>query len=331
MLAVARVTLKQHRFELGAAAIAAIAAGIWALLVELHLRMIGAPPGCLEAWIASGPKEGGECGSSLQAWSGILDTWVIGAMAYLPFAIGLLGSVPIVARELESRTAQTAWSLNPSRRRWLLRQLVPVLVLLGAGLTFAAVATSVLEADRVIVGYSPVDDLGRYGPLIVARAFGAFGLGLLVGALLGRTLPAFVLGVALAVALTFVVSSAREAWQNRLEPVVVAEMSAAGGTTLDPNAVITDVAYRTPDGKQISLADALAAAHAAGAPEPAPGDVQDNPALVWLEQHGYVELALGVTREMALGWAPYDALCFVLVGFASLAGTTLVVNQKRPT
>jgi hypothetical protein len=331
MLNAARVTLKLHRFEVGAAALAAVAAGIWALLVEVHVRTLGAPAGCLESWIASGPNDGGECGSALREWSEILDAGVIGALAYLPFGVGLLGGIPIVARELESRTAQTAWSLNPSRLRWLVRQLVPIVVLLGSCLSFAAVTTSVLEADRAVVGYSPVQDLGQYGPLIVPRAFGAFGLGLLVGTLLGRTLPALILGVAVIIALTFGVSQARETWLQAVQPVVISETSATGGSTKVPNAVVTAVAYRAPDGKVLRLSEALAVAHAAGAPTPALGDVQDLPALGWLERHGYAELALGVTNEMALGWAPFDALCYGIVGLASLAGAVLIMNQKRPS
>jgi len=34
---------------------------------------------------------------------------------------------------------------------------------------------------------------------------------------------------------------------------------------------------------------------------------------------------------MALGWAPYDALPFDLVGMASFAGAIVLVNQPRPT
>lgn len=44
--------------------------------------------------------------------------------------------VPIVARELEARTAQTAWSLSGSRLRWLLRQMAPILILLGVTVSF---------------------------------------------------------------------------------------------------------------------------------------------------------------------------------------------------
>jgi hypothetical protein len=53
--------------------------------------------------------------------------------------------------------------------------------------------------------------------------------------------------------------------------------------------------------------------------------------LEWLANHGYALLVLGVTDELALGWAPYDALLFGLVGMASLAGTIVLVNRRRPT
>jgi hypothetical protein len=331
MLEAARVTLKLHRFEVGAAAIVTIAAGVWALVVELQVRMLGVPTACVDAWLASVTDEQTDCLSSLQAWSGIVETPLNDAMGFIPLAAGLLGSIPIVARELESGTAQIAWSLNPSRRRWLLRQLAPVMGLLGACLAFAAVASAMLEADRVIAGYSAFEDLGRYGPLIMARALGAFGIGLLVGALLGRTLPAAVLAVAVTVALAFAVSIAREEWLSRLEPVVVSELSAEGATIVVPHAVITAIGFRAPDGRQISLVDARAIAHAGGASQPGPDDEQDLPAAAWLEQHGYAELGLGVTREMALGWAPIDALLFSIAGAGGLATTILVVDRKRPT
>jgi hypothetical protein len=37
-----------------------------------------------------------------------------------------------------------------------------------------------------------------------------------------------------------------------------------------------------------------------------------------------------VTEEMALGWVPFDGLTFGVVGVASLAGTVVVVNRRRP-
>lgn len=39
---------------------------------------------------------------------------------------------------------------------------------------------------------------------------------------------------------------------------------------------------------------------------------------------------MGVSDEMALGWAPYDGAIFGIVGVLSLAGAVVLVNRRRP-
>lgn len=251
-------------------------------------------------------------------------------MGMLPFAVGLLGGVPIVSREIEARTTQTAWSLSGSRLRWLIRQAAPVLIVLGIAVTFAAMAASVLEVNRDAWGHWGYYDLGMHGPLVVVRAFGAFGVGLLVGALLGRTLPAFVFGVVVSLAIIFGVGVARDAWVARLHPVVVGGTSAATGEVVtDPGALITGWASETPSGQQISNDGAMSLVP----PEVAAQDDPEQPvsSTGWLQDHGYKFVALGVTEEMAMGWAPYDALLFGIVGLASFGGAIVLVNRRRPT
>jgi hypothetical protein len=339
MLAAARVTLKLHRFEVGAGALAALAIGVSALIVEYRLRALNVPVECIDNWLAraDGPDGAGPCVGPMHAWGEILGVeggLIFGVMKYLPFAIGLLAGVPIVARELEARTAQTAWSLSGSRWRWLMRQLAPVLILLGVTVTFAALAASVLEANNVAWGglFYAYFDLGMHGPLVVARAFGAFGIGLLIGALLGRTLPAFVLGAALSLALVVAVGTARDTWLARLDPVVIGASTPPGGDVVfDHQAMVVQSGWgwRAPDGTQLTFEEGLARV---------PREIFDHDDRVqyinssaWLFEHGYASLALGVTAEQALGWAPYDALIFGLVGTASIAGTIVVVNRRRPS
>jgi hypothetical protein len=60
----------------------------------------------------------------------------------LPSVLGLLGGVPIVWRELETRTAQTAWSLSPSRLRQLAHQISSIGLVLGVVMVFAAVVAT---------------------------------------------------------------------------------------------------------------------------------------------------------------------------------------------
>ena len=336
MRVAARVTLKQHRFEVGAAVFASLVIAVFALILEYRLRALDVPPGCVDNWLGrvDGLDGAGFCLGPMRAWGEVLEVdggLIFGVMKYLPFGLGLLVGVPIVASELEARTAQTAWSLDGSRQRWLLRQIWPVLVLLGATLSFTAVATSVLAANNVAWGGLAYFDIGLHGPLIVARAFGAFGVGLLVGALLGRTLPAFVLGACLMVALFVFVGRAQDAWLAGLEPTVIGTSSAEGDVEIDrPTRVVqSGWGWRAPDGTQLSFQEGLAVVPA----EIADGDdpVQYPNSTQWLLDHGYASLALGVTDERALGWAPYDALAFSLIGAASLVGAAVVVSRRRPT
>jgi hypothetical protein len=152
MLSAAWVTLKQHRFELGAAVIAAITAGVIGILILIRLEALGVTQNCLETVQASQDGSGvpADCLAAVGRGQGILgDTFLTGQgsisvsiMGALPFLLGLLGGVPIVSREIEARTAQTAWSLNPSRSRWLRRQVAPVLLLLAGPMLFAAIVAT---------------------------------------------------------------------------------------------------------------------------------------------------------------------------------------------
>jgi hypothetical protein len=341
MLAAARVTLKQHRFEILAAMLAAIAVGMWALFVQSRLDALNVPPSCIDNWLyrVDGPDGAGECAGRMRAWGEILTAdgaiftgegiLHVSVMGMLPFATGLLGGIPIVARELEARTAQTAWSLNGSRLRWLLQQVAPVAILLGLAVIFSAIAASALAADRAAWGEPSFLDIGLHGPLLVVRAFAAFGVGLLVGALLGRTLPAFVLGVALSFAMLIFVGLARDAWLAGLEPIGIGEISpATGELVIAPRTVRTGWGWRTPDGNIISNEEALALVPPETSQQDDPG--QQTHSAEWLAERGYTGPVLGVTEEMALGWAPYDGLLFGLVGVVGFAGAIALVNQRRP-
>jgi hypothetical protein len=142
------------------------------------------------------------------------------------FGVGLIVGIPLVARDIENGTAHLAWTLGRSRTRWLLGRIafgVLVVVVLLAGL---AVMTDVLGAAM-----QPNDDLsrsfhfeGNRGVIIVARGILALGIGVLVGAVIGRQLPALLLGLIvtglLYAAVTFTVgrwneTEAIETWYDR--------------------------------------------------------------------------------------------------------------------
>ena len=119
MLASARVLVKPYRFEVGIAAIAAVIAGLAALIVTYRLTSIPMPSGCFDAWLqAPGASFAPACEHAIALWQSIDSNEadvVFAILAFIPFIVGLIGGVPIVSRELEMGTAQTAWFLWPSR------------------------------------------------------------------------------------------------------------------------------------------------------------------------------------------------------------------------
>ena len=343
MLRAARVTLKQHSFEVSVAALAAVAAAVLGLSIAIRIDGLHVSQACLDQVRASqdGSGIGEGCLALVQAGSGILGesyldgegTVPLSVMGALPFLLGLLGGVPIVARELEARTAQTAWSLNGSRIRWLARQVAPIAVVLGAAMILAALVAIAVADLWVRWGHGGAASLiGLHGPLAVVRAFGAFGVGLAVGALLGRTLPAFLFGVAITLAITFALGEARATWLANMPPGIIAEKSPVTGEWNGiPGSVATSWGWLTPEGVLLSKEDARQLATDAGVPPAQPSDIQDVGAGTWLAERGYSEVPLGVNDAMALGWAPYDGLTFGVVGVLGIGGAIVLVNRRRPT
>lgn len=92
--------------------------------------------------------------------------------------------------------------------------------------------------------------------------------------------------------------------------------------------VQTGWGWRSPDGIQLSFAEGLARVPREIFEHDDPLQYPDSSA--WLDSHGYASLALGVTDEIARGWARYDALAFSLVGIASIGAAIVVVNRRRP-
>ncbi len=118
----------------------------------------------------------------------------------LPVLVGMFVGAPLLAREYERRTYLLAWTQSVSRTRWLAARLGMALAVVG--LATAAMATL---SDRFWDDYvAPVGILNNYrfnvvsyastGVMPVVYSLYALALGVVVGLLLRRTLPA--IGVA---------------------------------------------------------------------------------------------------------------------------------------
>jgi hypothetical protein len=322
MLGAARVTLRQYRAEAGIAAIVALVGGVAALIVAYRLASIVFPPGCFEAYVQGpGAEFAPDCEAATTLWRSI-DANEVGpvfaALVFAPFVVGLIGGIPIVARELETGTAQTAWFLCASRTRWLARTLLPVLALLGTAMAFAAVAGSVLGATPP--GSDVLHSTGQ-GPLVLVRAFAAFGIGLLLGSIIGRSLPAFLIAVVCCVGLGWAAESARFDWLFA-HRIVIGEFDYMGDYGFG-------YSCRSPDGQLIPWDDRLYQYVPPEAMEYT--EDPDSGPEAWLAAHGWVMLQMGVTREIVAGWVPIEVSAMSLIGLAGIGGTAVAVNRRRPS
>ncbi len=129
--------------------------------------------------------------------------------AVVAFGMGLVVGVPLVAREIEHGSAGLAWTLSPSRMRWLLPRMAAAATVVIALLAVLSVASDVL-ASAILPDLNLGADFtwyGQRGGLLVMRGLLALGIGLALGAMLGRQLLALLLAI-LATVAVFVASHA---------------------------------------------------------------------------------------------------------------------------
>lgn len=316
ILTSARIVLKHHRFEVGAAVILGLLAAGAALVISYRLNAIGVPAGCFEQWLAGGGAEGaGACAGPVQAFAQINEDEagkLLAFMAVLPFIVGLLAGVSIVGRELEARTAQSAWALTPSRHRWLARQVGPILLVMTVAVALAAGAASVLETTREPWYHSTFGDLMLHGWPVIGRALAAFSVGLLVGATVGRSLPALIVAAVVCVGLVMLGGALHEAWYQANSEVV------GDTTSVGDNSYFASV-WLGPDGH----VDREGLAYLQ-----VPSGIEDSNQ--WLLDHGWKMVQFGVPASKAGQLAALDALGFAGVALVVGLATVPVVDRRRP-
>ena len=194
-----RLTLRLHRFELFAFGVAIIGLVVASFVAAAYIEGFRIPPECTAF-------DGGEVPLSCDAaYRKLGDAQAIGGLVMSPlllviFAMGLFLGVPVIARELERGTVRLAWWLTPSRWRWYLARLLPILAVVVV-LTFAAG----VAADRMFAANNPTvdpsksfDGYGARGGLLAARALFVFAVAVVVGSFIGRTLPAVIVAALVA-------------------------------------------------------------------------------------------------------------------------------------
>jgi hypothetical protein len=154
-----------------------------------------------------------------------------------------------------------------------------------------------------------------HGPVVLARALGTLGVGLVIGALLGRTLPAFLVAIVVCVGLAIAMTFVREGWLSS-QPVELGPTNGGYGEM----AWIVGGGYVGPDGTFTSWDSEP--------PIQPPAEVVDYDA--WLADQGYRQVTLGVTTAKAMGWLPLEIAAWTVGGLALILVTVLVVDRRRP-
>ena len=192
----------------------ASAAMIAAALAALAVILVLTGPDLADDYstgIAACTSQGGDCSNFVDRFvqdnrgPGFAVTAVV---LVLPALIGLFWGAPLIARELEAGTHRLVWNQSITRTRWLAVKLglVGLAAITAAGLGSFAVDWWSAPIDKASVAAaqgSRIEPLlfGARGIVPIGYAAFAFALGVTVGMLIRRTLPAMAITLALFVAL----------------------------------------------------------------------------------------------------------------------------------
>lgn len=321
----ARLTLKVNRFEVLAVTIALMLLVGAAVAVKVMLDGTGVTHACLEAWMASAGEPPAGCVEPVHRWadlSGDLGGKVMGAMLFVPLVSGLILGVPLVGREIEQRTAATAWALAGSRSRWLAGRLVPplalVLVLGGALAVASAVLFGAVSGDGVWSTSS--DSAMFFGFPVMAHVTLGFAIGLVAGALIGRTLPALIIGAVVTLVVVAFALLQQAAEQSRAlvseTPDGVVFYQDEPADLLDPS---IDWRFSTPDGSRYLTREEALATVPAGVP-----DVRQ-----WLRDHYQPEYR-GPSDAVARAWQTKESVAVMAAAGLLLLVAFPIVERRRP-
>jgi hypothetical protein len=303
-----RLTFLMHRFELIALAIATAILVAAAIGVAGRLDAVGFGP-CADATASLSPG----CEALGQIFYDIDQhqaSPILSFIAILPYAAGLFLGGPLIAREIERGTTRLAWSISPSRFRWYLARMLPVVAAVLV-LTFVAG----IAADRLIAARTPgvdvsnaFDAYGTRGVLVAITALvmtaGALGLGAVVGRVLPTVIVALVLG---ALGLTFV-AKLHAQYTEREAIVVDAELAGRGDRYIDQF-------FRLPNGRLVGWNELAEI-------DPAAMDGEAEPP--------YPIVSLVIPGERYRAVEAREAVLLGGIAVLMLAGTAVIVQRRRP-
>lgn len=136
----------------------------------------------------------GDLGSELFRGDGaIID--LVNLTAVIPLLLGIFYGAPIVAKEIEDGTHNLAWTQGVTRRQWLLSNVGCMLLAAAVWGTLLSVLVSWWRGPENALG-SRFDTFDIQGIVPIAYAVAAVAVGIAVGALVRRLLPAIAITLA---------------------------------------------------------------------------------------------------------------------------------------
>lgn len=310
--------LALHRFEIGAIGLGGLIGTIAALVIASRLSSLGVPQGCFGTDV----QPSASCLDGLRAFSQIDRREAerfFAVLVIFPVLAGLLLGVPAVSREIERGTAAFPWTLEGSRRRWLLTRSVVLAASLLIALVPLALAADYLEGVRhpTVPAAASFGAEGLRGLPLVARGLAGFGAGLLIGLVIGRQLPALIVGFVAATVLVTGGLMIMNGWAR-------SEGEARALDAVGDGDYQFDTMLRALDGTLVSFRDAEALQPVR--PEIPPGSIDEE----WI-QANFEEVAILVP---GLRYGEESLLHSGLLTTASLTCILLafgLIERRRPS
>lgn len=314
MAIVARLLWRTHWFEIATIGALIVVLAVAALLAAARLAALTPSAACVPLVEQGyGPAELAACPGFLD-YAGLRDLALplSNLIAILPLVAGMLLGSQLVAGELDRGTLQLAWTLEPTRRYWLVERLVVGGLAVGAvGLVCALVSIELVVAENpgvdIVASFLAY---GLWGPLLLVRGLAAFAVGAAAGALASRVVPALLLALlAVAVVVLGAPVIARTYYPTTLS---------TGSVGAD--ALVVDTGEVGADGQFVSHDAALAEA-------PAGLTVPDT--YTWLDAH-FQHATIFIAGVQMPAVATAEGLLLAGGSVIGLGVAFVVVARRRP-